>query len=135
MMVEGLVRALILAAAAAFMAGCAATQPTTTESPIQNESRIDLEYPINNRVEDVSLSILRDKPLPTVIIGGKGVRSRTAIEWSAQWYHSDGRKITGPSTRFRRVTINPGVAFSLQATAPIDEADVVHVRIRQSDNM
>lgn len=135
MTVEGFVRGLIAVAAAALIAGCAATQPAINESPIQNEDQLDLEYPINNRVEDVTLDILRDKRLPTVIVSGRGVRSRTAIEWSAQWYYSDGRKITGPSSRFRRATINPGVAFSLQATAPIDEADSVQVRIRQSDNM
>lgn len=135
MRVIKLYRCLLLALIVVTLLGCATTQSQVEYPIVEAGSRLDLEYPIANRTEQVRLSILRDGSLPTVIISGEGSRARTAIEWSAQWFYPDGREITGTSTRFRRATTNPGVAFTLQATAPVPEADTVHVRIRQSDNM
>ena len=128
-------RWLVLAILVLGLSGCAATQSRSEYPAVEAGSRLDLEYPIENRMEMVSLTIRRDGSLPTVMISGEGTRSRTAVEWSAQWFTPDGREITGTSNRFRRATINPDVAFTLQATAPVPEADTVHVRIRQSDNM
>lgn len=128
-------RWLVLAVMAVTLAGCAATQPGLEYPVVTSGSRLDLEYPVESRTTQVRLAIRRDGRLPTVIISGEGARARTAIEWSAQWFDADGREITGTSSRFRRATLNPSVAFTLQATAPVPEADSVHVRIRQSDNM
>lgn len=115
--------------------GCTATQGGKEYPAVETGNRLDLEYPIDSRSEQVSLTISREGRLPTAIVSGEGALARTAIEWSAQWFYPDGREIPGTSSRFRRATINAGVAFTLQATAPVAEADTVHVRIRQANNM
>lgn len=136
MRVRSIVRSIGLMTIAMLIAGCVATPATVSEYPIvEPENRLDLEYPISIRTSEVALRVSRAGELPMVTISGVGVGSRTGIEWSVQWFSEDGREITGTSTRFRRATINPGVAFNLQATAPVRSASAVHVRVRQSENM
>lgn len=116
------------------MTGCAVNQSESEYPAVEAGSRLDLEYPIDGRTKMLSLTIQRSGNLPTVIVSGEGARARTGIVWKAQWYDSSGRQITGTSNRSRRATINPGVAFTLQATAPVPDARTVQVQIRQSDN-
>jgi len=128
-------RWLMLTSLLLTLSACASTQTQSEYPAVEAGNRLDLEYPIESRTKMMSLTIRRDANLPTVIISGEGARARTAIEWSTQWFTADGREVSGTSNRFRRATINPDVAFTLQATAPVPVAETVHVRIRQSDNM
>lgn len=111
------------------------TEPRVTYPIVPEGSYLDLEYPVTNRMRQVEVQIIRPSTRPVVVVTGVGSRSRTGIEWSATWVDGNGREIQGTSSRFRRTTINPGVRFQLEAEAPVESAQTVRVRIRQSGNM
>ena len=134
---DRLIKWFVMVALVLALSACAPmqTEPRVTYPIVPAGSHLDMEYPITNRMREVEVQIIRPGTRPVVIVTGVGSRSRTGIEWSATWIDNNGREIQGTSSRFRLATINPGVRFQLEAEAPVESAESVRVRIRQSGNM
>lgn len=128
-------RCLLVVFLGLFLAGCASTGPRVSYPIVPPGSRLDIEDPMPRFTKRIEVRILETQPRRTAVITGEGSLQRTGVEWSVTWFDADARVIPGTSSRFRRATVNPGVLFQLEAQAPVPEAQFVHVRLRQANNL